>query len=245
MELFTEAGAALLARWVHILAGITWIGLLYYFNFVQVPFFAAAQAEVRTAAISRLVPLALAWFRYAALLTLLAGLGIFIINIDNAGWTNWDELVTSEYGLKIVTGMTLGTIMFLNVWGVIWPKQKIVIASARAVSEGGSADPAAADAGRRALLASRTNVVLSVPMLFFMAVASHLSLFDPSFVSDMEKLWYLIIGGAIVLIVQLNALVGKTGIAKWPLETIWRVILSGFGLWAVIYVVLSWLTRSA
>lgn len=234
MEIFTEQGAALLARWVHILAGITWIGLLYYFNFVQVPFFAATEAEVRSAAIRGLVPRALAWFRYAALVTFLAGVTIIGIRILESGW---GVLWSSSYGVSITSGMTLGTLMFLNVWGVIWPNQKIVIASTEAVAGGGSANPRAADAGRRAFLASRTNVVFSIPMVFFMATASHLPLFGEA--ASSQKLSYALLGGIVVLALQANALTGLTGGMKKYLEKIETVLVSGVVLLVFLYAALQ------
>jgi uncharacterized membrane protein len=234
MEIFTLEGFKLLLRWLHILAGITWIGLLYYFNFVQAPFFAETQADVRTAAVRGLVPRALAWFRYSALVTFLAGLTIIIIRLADEG----SVLLGTSYWLSILTGMTLGTIMFLNVWGVIWPSQKVVIASAEAVAGGREADPRAADAGRRALLASRTNVVFSIPMVFFMATASHLVLFGPD-ASSAGKWIYSIVAAIVIGGLEANALSGLTGTTKTPLEKIGSTILWGVILWVVLYILLQ------
>lgn len=242
MEIFTKEGLALLFRWLHIMAGITWIGLLYYFNFVQGPSFAQFEAPARTEAIRKLVPRALWWFRYGALGTLLAGVGIILLRIDFAGWADWDDLLTSSYGISIMSGMVLGLAMFLNVWMVIWPKQKIVIASAEAAAGGGTADPRAADAARRGLLASRTNVIFSIPMVFFMATSSHLTLFTNA--TDGEKWLYAIIALAVVLLVEANALSGLTGAAKKPLEKVNTTIFSGFVLFGVLYTVLQVITRS-
>lgn len=244
MEIFTVEGGALLARWVHILAGITWIGLLYYFNFVQVPFFAEIEPDVRTTAIRKLVPRALAWFRYSAALTFFAGLSILLIRMAQIGWENWDDVLTQPYplGIPILSGMILATFMFLNVWGVIWPNQKVVIASAEKAAAGGEPNPKAADAGRRGLLASRTNVVFSIPMLFFMATSSHLPLYSAA--TTGEKVLYAVIAGAVVLVVELNALMGLTGTFKKPLEKPGSAILTGFGLFAVIYIVMQVITRT-
>jgi uncharacterized membrane protein len=244
MEIFTVEGGALLARWAHFLAGITWIGLLYYFNFVQAPFFAEIEADVRATAIRKLVPRALAWFRYSALLTFLAGVSLVLIRIAQSGWENWDEILTQPFpfGIPLLTGMAIGTLMFLNVWGVIWPNQKIVIASAERAAAGGEADPRAADSARRALLASRTNVVLSIPMLFFMATSSHLVLFNTATAG--EKILYGVIAGLIVLVEELNALVGLTGPMKKPLERMGSTIVSGFVLFGVLYTVMQVITRA-
>lgn len=224
MEILTEEGLALLARWVHILAAITWVGLLYYFNFVQAPFLADSAPRVHAEVTRRLVPHALHWFRHAASVTLLTGLVIILINIDQVGWANWGKLLSSPYGVVITTGMGLGTLMFLNVWCVIWPKLK-------------DAGAGSQTADRRAWLASRTNVVFSIPTVFFMATANHLTLFTQA--TARQKVAYGLLAGGVISLLELNALVGKTGWTKRPLETTSGVLLSGFGLWAVIYGLLT------
>jgi uncharacterized membrane protein len=237
MELLGSEGWVLLLRWVHIAAGITWIGILYYFNFVQAPFMNEVDATVKGTATRLLVPRALAWFRYAALVTVAAGLAIIIIRIVDGGV----EILGTTYGTIILSGMILGILMFLNVWGVIWPKQKVVIASAEAAAGGGQADPAAADAGRRALLASRTNVLFSIPMLFFMAASSHGPLLART-ASASDKTIYWIVAAALMLVIEANALVGLTGTSKKPLEKIGAVIWSGVILFVVligVFVVLT------
>src|SRR5438552_17790367 len=172
MALLSDAGLELLLRWLHFLAGITWIGLLYYFNFVQGPFFAEADGATKSAATQKLVPRALWWFRWGAMFTFLSGAAIITKRVLQA--PPGTSVMTSPWGEAIFTGALFGTLMFVNVWAVIWPKQQIVIASAVAAAGGGQANPAAAAAGRRAFLASRTNVVFSVPLLFFMGAATHL-----------------------------------------------------------------------
>ena len=151
-------------RWIHFMAGITWIGLLYYFNFVQVPAMGAALADKDgpgPAAIGKYVaPRALLWFRWSALATWIAGAGLLGPNFVSA--------FTLQSGfVNIGLGAWLGTIMLLNVWGVIWPNQKKILGMVEATAE------EIAKAKRTALLASRTNTLLSVPMLFFMAAQSH------------------------------------------------------------------------
>jgi len=159
-------------RWLHIGAGIVWIGLLYYFNFVQVPSFRKMEAAARSNAIINLVPRALLWFRYAALVTFLAGTAWMI---SRGVQLEWDPYTESAQFKMILIGAIIGTIMFLNVWGIIWPNQKKIIAATKATVEQGT--PAPADQpkwARRAFLASRANTALSIPMLFFMVSSAHL-----------------------------------------------------------------------
>ena len=159
-------------RFLHVLSGIVWIGLLYYFNLVQVPSFAQMEAPARSNAVRFLVPRALLWFRYAALSTVVWG--IVWIAVTGAD-TDGDYFDTNAWK-SIMVGGVLGIIMFLNVWGIIWPNQKKIIAAAVATAETGAAAPTDQPKwARRAFLASRTNVALSIPMLFFMIASGHLS----------------------------------------------------------------------
>ena len=145
------------ARWVHFMAGIMWIGLLYYFNFVQVAALKAAAADGTAAGITKHVaPRALYFFRWAAVVTWLAGAALL--------GSQFVPAFTLSKGMAgIGIGAWLGTIMLLNVWGLIWPNQKKVLGIKPATDEEKTA------ARRIAFLASRTNVALSIPMLFFMA----------------------------------------------------------------------------
>ena len=156
----TSAGFEMLLRWGHFMAGVAWIGLLYYFNFVQTEYFKEAEARAKSDAIRNLVPRALWWFRWGAMFTLLTGLGIFAVR-------------GGGMSIDIYIGSLLGIFMFVNVWLIIWPCQQIVIASAEQVSKGEKALPEAADALATAGLASRTNTLFSIPMLFFMGASSH------------------------------------------------------------------------
>ncbi len=160
-------------RWMHVFFGILWIGLLYYFNFVQIRIMPSIPAELKPAVGKYIAPEALFWFRWAALFTVLAGLGIIGLR----------EAVLPGYGMKVFTlgfgggfgadgkayallgiGVYLAIIMFLNVWGIIWPNQKIALGIKEADAD------AKAKAARIAMLASRTNTLLSLPMLTSMAM---------------------------------------------------------------------------
>jgi uncharacterized membrane protein len=165
---FNELG---LARWLHILSGVMWIGLLYYFNVVQIPGLAAATADKGGpggAGVSKYIaPRALLWFRWAAVVTWVTGAWYLVreqkfmsaLTLGNGG--------EDHYGLVIGIGAWLGTIMLLNVWGLIWPNQKKVLGIVPA------SDEEKAKARKVAMLASRTNFVLSIPMLLCMGSALH------------------------------------------------------------------------
>jgi uncharacterized membrane protein len=223
-------GFLMLLRWLHFLFGITWIGLLYYFNLVQTPFFAETEPAVRSGAQQKLLPRALWWFRWGAMGTVVFGVIYLII------WWNRVGFVFNSWAIAILTGGALGLIMWANVWFVIWPKQKIVIANAVATAAGGQANPAAAAAGRRGSLASRTNVMFSIPMLFFMGAASHYPLVTEAKPGGVAA--WLIIDGIIIALLELNALAGSTGPTKKPLDSISGVITAGFVVWAVLTVVI-------
>lgn len=161
-----------LILWLHVLAGIVWVGLLYYFNFVQVPALAEAAADTAGPdgrAISRYVaPRALAWFRWAAVATWLTGFA-YLGHTGNLGAFALGLLAepVDTYQLTIGIGVWLGTIMLFNVWVLIWPNQKKVLG----LVEAGADEIAAAK--RTAFLASRSNVLLSIPMLMSMVGAGH------------------------------------------------------------------------
>ena len=152
-----------LGRWLHIMAGVMWVGLLYYFNFVQADAMKQAQADGTAAGISKHVaPRALLFFRWAAVVTWLAGMWLLGDKVDEA------FLFGDRAYIPIGVGAWLGTIMFVNVWAIIWPNQKKILGLAPA------SDDEKARARRVAFLASRLNVVLSMPMLFFMTASGGL-----------------------------------------------------------------------
>ncbi len=163
----------LLGRWLHIAAGITWIGLLYYFNFVQVPALAEAAADKGGpggAGVTKYVaPRALLWFRWAALVTWLSG-AAYLVLAAHLGFINAFTLGLLSGNWQHATigmGAWLGTIMLFNVWMIIWPNQKKILGLTPATDE------EKGKARRRAFLASRTNTLLSIPMLLFMASSAH------------------------------------------------------------------------
>jgi uncharacterized membrane protein len=231
MALFSGEGFLFLLRWFHFLAGIAWIGMLYYFNFVQTPFFATAEAPVRTGMLAGgLVARALWWFRWGAMLTFITGWLIILHRIGQAGIAGF---FNTSYGWAIFVGGMLGSVMWANVWFVIWPAQQVVMASAQQVAKGGQAIAEAAARGQRAGFASRTNTMLSIPMLFFMGAASHLALFATTTAGShiaMLILLAIVIGAA-----EYNALVGTTGPGKKMLATLKGTFWAGFVLTAVLY----------
>lgn len=222
--LFTMEGVYHIFRWVHFMAGITWIGLLYYFNFVQGGFFAETDGQTKQTAIRQLVPRALWWFRWGAAYTFLTG----ILMLWHRGHSAGHEIYTTSWGVWILTGSALATLMAYNVWFVIWPNQRIVIASATSVATGGTPDSRAGEAGARALVASRTNVMFSIPMLFLMGAASHLPL-TLTEETDLKRISLMV--AVIILGLEVNALKGKLGL----LTTVRGVITCGFALWAILY----------
>jgi uncharacterized membrane protein len=155
----------LAVRWVHFLAGIAWIGLLYFFNLINAAFLKSLDGPTKNIVIPKLMPAALNWFRHGATVTVLAGLILYFYLYSKGG--------TGAIALGI--GGLLGIIMMGNVHGIIWPNQKKIIAAVeKQAKDGTPAPPEMAAWGRTALLASRVNFLLSIPMLFFMGAGSHL-----------------------------------------------------------------------
>jgi len=248
MEIFTSDGFPIFVRSLHVLAGIAWIGLLYYFNLIQVPAFAAYgdEGKARNISIDKLARRALWWFRWAAVVTLVLGLLLIGVTKDYMKDFMGDESVNLSANAAIFVGMVLGITMAANVWMVIWKNQKIVLANAANVLAGGEADPGAASAGRRAVLASRQNMIFSFSMLWFMVGAAHF--YNSLGFADKENelaaggAWmFVIISVVIGGVLQLNALGKLGGTANtnkllWPYESHKNAMITGGVLFVVLYV---------
>ena len=198
----------LLARWGHLLFGITWIGMLYYFNFVQGGYFKQASAEGLADAKAKLAPSALWWFRWGAMFTFITGLllleGVMRIN---------------QLNNYIVIGVVMGTLMAANVWMIIWPAQKIALG----LVEGGDK----AEAGAKALLASRTNTLFSAPMLFGMLAGPHYAGHGYGTAVGGTGLTVALV---IIVALEINGLKGKQG----QMTTVNGVIGSSLALTAIL-----------
>lgn len=228
LEFFTQDAGAFYSRWTHVVVGVAWIGLLYFFNLVQVPAFAEMEPAARTNALDKLTWRALWWFRWAALATVVTGILLLIFQEQYKG----DYLKTAP-GISISAGILLGLTMFVNVWAIIWRAQKVVIGSARAVQAGGEADPAAAEAGRRALLASRMNTIFSLPLLLFMVGTSHFPYGSGLDTTGGKRALFWAVFIVVWLLMELNALgfLGgiKPGGARLMFDTHRNAIYTGLG----------------
>jgi uncharacterized membrane protein len=226
----TMALVDVLLRWIHVLAGITWIGMLYYFNFVQTPFFGSELGGQAKGLMTRgLVPNALWWFRWGAMFTFLSGWTIVLMKL-----THGNQALGSAYMTLILTGGLMGTLMWFNVWFVIWPAQQVVIANAEKVAGGGDPDPTAAGRGARAGLASRTNTLFSIPLLFSMVSAANLpGLATPAPGGGPATYW--IVALIVILAVEANALVGSGMPTQKPLGSVSGTIHAGLALTVVLF----------
>lgn len=206
-----------LFRWAHVLFGLTWIGLLYYFNFIQGEYFKEAEADAKADALKKLAPRALWWFRWGALMTFATGAYLFVSL--GAG--------VNQY---LAVAALMGTIMFLNVWGIIWPHQKVVC---------GLKEGDAAASGAKALLASRTNTLFSAPMLFGMLASKHGTFGEAAGGMAAIKLadFGFIVAILIIIALELNAIFGQLR----QLATVTGVVHMSIALTAVIYLILHFL----
>jgi len=225
-------------KWSHFLFGVAWIGMLWYINFAQGAFFAETDANTKTAVTQKLVPRVLWYFRWGAAFTVLSGLLLIGLKYHIAGaGLGLGEWLRTDWPVKIFPGILMGLIMATNVWFVIWPVQKKVIAAAN-----GEKIENLPPQARRSFLASRTNTLFSVAMLAFMAAGANLPvMINPS---APIGIWYLAV--ALLLgLVELNALTATTGITTKPIEKVVGVIHSGLVLFIVLYVVLEVINRAA
>jgi uncharacterized membrane protein len=199
-------------RWAHVLFGITWIGMLYYFNFVQGEYFKEAEADAKSDAMKKLAPRALWWFRWGAMGTFITGL--YLLHAIGASRDIMGQPV-------IWIGALSGILMFLNVWLIIWPAQQVVLGMKE-----GDGPACAAKAG----LASRTNTLFSGPMLFGMLGSKHL------YIADMSSTAIWLCFG-IIVVLELNAVFGKMG----PMASIKGVIHGSIALAAVLWAILAFI----
>jgi uncharacterized membrane protein len=205
-----------LFRWGHLLFGITWIGLLYYFNFIQGGYFKQATPEALSDAKAKLAPSALWWFRWGAMFTFITGV-VLLMGVQKQG-------VLNEY---IVAGALFGTLMFLNVWLIIWPNQKIAL---------GMVEGDGPTAAGKALLASRTNTLFSAPMAYCMLASPHIGYGADSLLSVNGGGTALYVVLALIAALEVNAIVGKQG----PMTTVKGVIHSSLGLTAVMALIFQY-----
>ena len=196
-------------RAFHILFGIAWIGLLYYFNFIQAEYVKVAEPDAKADVFKKLAPNALWWFRWAALFTFLTGVILL-------------HQISVRIGTEIILGATMGTLMMLNVWGIIWRNQKIVL---------GMKEGDAAAAGAKAGLASRTNTLFSVPMLMYMVYSAHGQDATGLIIHPEWSSTSLLIGLAIIFAIEANAIWGKMLPA---ITSVRAVIISSFVLSVVL-----------
>ena len=206
-----------LIRWGHLLFGITWIGILYYFNFIQGGYFKQATPEALADAKAKLAPSALWWFRWGAMFTFITG----VLLLGGLSHNN-------QFNNSIVIAALMGTLMFLNVWLVIWPNQQVALG----MKEGDG--PAA---GAKALLASRTNVLFSGPMAFGMLARPHASQWGGSGYGTGVGGIDLIVCIVIIAALEVNALMGKQG----PMASVKGVIHASLGLTVVLFGILYYL----
>jgi uncharacterized membrane protein len=237
MWLFEQDGFDNALRISHVIVGIMWMGLLWFFNFVQVPSFAEMDAAARNNALDKLTWRALWWFRWAAMATVVFGLLIIAAWPDRYDGDYWQTTA----GVTLLLGIIMGLVMAANVWMIIWPNQQIVIANARNVQAGGEANPDAPAAGRRGAMASRQNTIFSLPLLVFMLGASHFynsSHWDFD-LSAGKWLLYFLVGIAIIIVLELNALGRVSGTGSTGLNVIYEThknaMYTGFALIVFFY----------
>jgi uncharacterized membrane protein len=252
MWLFGHDGLSNAFRMSHVIVAIMWMGLLWFFNFVQTPAYAEMEPAARNQALDKVTWRAMWWFRWAAAATVFFGLLILGAGgFKRTDFYSKDFWIHTASGPTLLIGILFGITMFLNVWLVIWPAQQTVIGNARNLLAGGEADPNAAAAARRGAMASRQNTIFSLPLLVFMVGASHFYNYSPIFnavnVSSGKALGYLLIGIVVLAVLELNALGMISGTGNSGLNAIYathkNAMYTGFGLIVFFYIVAEIMLR--
>jgi uncharacterized membrane protein len=247
MEIFSKAGLGGAFLIAHVVVAMMWMGLLWFFNFVQTPAYAEMDGAARNNAFDKLTWRALWWFRWAAVATV--AFGLLVIAVGASDSFDSDYWKSSE-GVTLLIGILFGITMLYNVWMVIWPNQQIVIANARTVQSGGEADPNAPAAARAGAMASRQNTIFSLPLLVFMVGASHFYAFSHFSYRPGGGKWiaYLLIGLIVLAVLEANALGKISGRGNTGLNVIYEshknAMYTGFALIVGFYILAEILLRN-
>jgi uncharacterized membrane protein len=247
MAIFSKAGLEGGFLITHVIVAMMWMGLLWFFNFVQTPAYAEMDGAARNNAFDKLTWRALWWFRWAAAATV--AFGLLVIAVAPKGSFGGD-FWKSTPGVTLLLGILFGVTMLYNVWMVIWPNQQIVIGNARKVQSGGEADPNAPAAARAGAMASRQNTIFSLPLLVFMVGASHFYALGHFSGRPGGAKWviYFLIGIAVLVVLELNALGKISGRGNTGLNVIYEThknaMYAGIGLIVGFYIVAEILLRA-
>jgi uncharacterized membrane protein len=229
----------MLARWAHYLAGVAWVGLLYYFNFVQAPAFHEMGADSRSDALQQIARRAMRWTRWSALATLLSG--VLILAFQRNLGSNFTDYFAGTRGTAIAFGVVLGIVMFLNVWLVIYPNHKKVVTAAEDVVARRRPDSDVGMAAKRLSRAQRANALFSIPLLWFMGAAPHFAAerfaaFPGRDLVGSAWVIFIIIVGFIELS-ALGQIGGIDSVANRAMFDDYRYTIAwGFILWAVLWI---------
>ena len=247
MEIFSREGlwGAFVAT--HVIVAIMWMGLLWFFNFVQTPAYAEMDAAARNNAFDKLTWRAMWWFRWAAMATVV--MGILILAVEGSDMYNGD-FWKSASGVTLLVGILMALVMLYNVWMIIWPAQQVVIGNARNVAAGGAADPNAAGSGRAGAMASRQNTIFSLPVLFFMVGVAHFYNLSHFSLRPGGAKWFIFLLLAVVVIgvLEANALGKISGRGNTGLNVIYEThknaLYTGIGLIVGFYILAEILLRT-
>jgi uncharacterized membrane protein len=249
MAIFSKTGLEGGFLITHVIVAVMWMGLLWFFNFVQTPAYAEMDPAARNNAFDKLTWRALWWFRWADAATVLFGMLVLMVGGSDKHFNG--DFWKSTPGVTLLIGILFGITMLYNVWMVIWPNQQIVIANARNVQAGGEADPNAPAAARAGAMASRQNTIFSLPLLVFMVGASHFYNL-PHFNDKVPStgLWwiYLLIGVVVLGILEANALGKVSGRGNTGLNVIYEThknaLYAGIGLIVGFYLLAEIMLRA-